>query len=252
VLYARAVSEPSPSERELATKRSLELFPDISQRHFQRTVAAPQVEANPALGVLVVLRDVRDPAHAPDERRAWLVRAHETARTLSMHAWFDVFLAIVRHALLVGETQRAKDLAVRLVDAMSPQPPEHVLQQCTHFRDAIYRALQAVRVPLLANTIGLSLPDVVPKIVDLARSDRTLLAVHRNKPLPQLVNAVIYLEGTTDLVADFRELFPKGAKPGEPVKKPSKASLKTFKPELAKDYIADAVFEWGRAPMALG
>jgi hypothetical protein len=173
----------SPSEALLWETGTLELFPDRTRQAFPNAVTRAGVDATPALRVLVVLRDVRDASYPASERTAWLDRAHELARGLGEHEWFDIFLALMRHDVLLGNVERARSEAMRLHGLMLAKPSVEITSQSSRLRDALHRAVVTLRIPILGATIGLPLPELVPSIVEAARSDRTTDDIGRLDPL---------------------------------------------------------------------
>ena len=271
---------------ELARTGSLELFPKADQLR-ERWVSAAAVTANAALGVLVVLRDVRDRSCAIDDRRQWLDGAVERSRSFSPYEWYDVGLAIVRHAALVGRDELACVHASSLVDTMLAAPPADAVAQCSQLRDGLWRAVQAMRVAVLARTLRLAVSDRTHEIIEVACADRTTLDVSRLAPIAQLFAAQLVLssdvsriatlvipalraptlspmvrdgygdtfvvlasEAAPSLVAELAQLL--GARPPlapRDAERRKRDLLAPFAVERARSYIASPVYSWARPPI---
>jgi len=195
------MDEPSPSERELATG-TLVLFPD-GEKDEQKPVAPSAAATHVELQVQVLLRDVRDPSQPLESRRAWLDRAWRFAEPLSRFGWFPLHLALVRHAKLVGDDARGRARALELVDHMRERPAVEITNQQSSLKNALNRAVKALRVAILARTIKLDIGDVLPTVVAIARSDRSTDDRTRVDVLLSLLAGTLALEAGSGEVGDM-------------------------------------------------
>ncbi|MCE9576898.1 MAG: hypothetical protein K8W52_27375 [Deltaproteobacteria bacterium] len=175
----------SPSEVVLRTRGSLALFPDAAVAH--QVVLRDRVAAEPALQVLVLLRDVRDPTAAAEDRLQWLDRAHARVTAAPAHVWFDVWLALARHDAALDRARAGQTLREAITAMLAP-PDRAMIDRHTRLRDGLYRAVQALRGSILALTLGLEGAGVdgIDPIVATALGDRTLDDRGRSAPLASL------------------------------------------------------------------
>lgn len=234
------MTEPSPSERALP----LVLFPD-GEPDEREPITAATVAAEPALQVQLLLRDVRDTTQPMELRTAWLERAWALAEPLSRFGWFSLHLALVRHAALLGDP-RARGRALELVEQLHERPGVEVTNQDSTLRDALRRAQRALRVPILARTIGLDIGDVTPRILETAKSDRSTDDRSRIDVLLRILGGVRKLALDDAPIIEMLVAANSSASAYR-----SKDHDAWFKREAAKTYLARPIYEFDRVPQAV-
>ena len=237
------MTELSPIEHELAEHR-LVLFPNGEPD--ERLLLLPSaVATRPELQIQVLLRDVRDKSQPTAARHAWLARAWELGAPMSRFGWFTLHLALLRHAVLLGEVQQARTLASELVDQFHERPSADITDQDSLLRDALRRAQRALRVPILARTIKLDIGDPLPRIIETAKTDRSLDDRSRIGVLLRILGGVRRLGADDTPIVEL--LAASGSSPDQHFKDHDA----WFKREAARTYLARPIYEFDRIPEEL-
>ena len=148
--------------------------------------------------------------------------------------------------MLLRQRDRAGALAIALVDGLQERPSADITNQDSMLRDALRRAQRALRVPILARTIKLDIGDVLPRILELAESDRTTDDISRVDVLLRVLGGVRKLQADDAPIA--RLLVASGTSLDRYVSSKHDA---WFKREASKRYLARPVYEYDRIPQQL-